>query len=575
MSEVPSRFRRGEAGLALSPFNRRRFLHGSGVAAGSLTLSAAAGCGGKKRSSNAGGAQTSGAGATGAPNKGGMVTVSYNFRQGFDPHTDQAQDTGIMGLFYQTLVRYNPRTWEVEPEIAAHWETPSETELVVTLAPNIRFHDKPPASGRLLRPDDVVYSYQRAQSPEPRFINKSFLSSIDQMQAVDERTLKLTLKRPDVTQLSNLGIFSLAILAREVVEAAKGGITAAENVVGTGAFLLQTSESNVGSTVVRNPAYFKPGLPYLDKVQLRAFQDYQSEWSAFLAGQLDHRFVPGENATQFAADKTNQYRLAWFGDLAYGIAQPNTRVKPLDDPRVTRALRLLIDHDGFKTGWANNWWGRSRFSACFAAATADQWDLSEDEYRQHLEWKQPKDDAIREALTLLSAAGFSKANPLKFTVSCSSGNATESSSGQLAQAQFKQNGQGALDPGLKVTDSASFNQIRAAGDFDYWVGGHSSGGTDPDTFFTSTYATGGGRNYGKMSDPKLDDMIAKQRTMFDEKQRKQAVRDIVLYMIDNIPYSTLVSRYVLNAAQLRVHDLPAASQSFDWGSRYESVWVDR
>ena len=375
-----------------------------------------------------------------------------------------------------------------------------------------------------------------------------------------------------MTQLSNLAIFSLAIMAPEAVEAAKGNVKDPENVVGTGAFVLQTSETNVGSNLIRNPGDYKQGLPYLDQVQLRAFQDYQSEWSAFLAGQLDHRFVSGDVATQVLNEK--KFPTDWFGDLAYGIVMPNTARKPFDDARVSRALRLLVDHDGFKTGWANNWWGRSRFSACFAAATADQWDLSEDEYRGYLEWKQPKDAAIKEALTLLSAAGYNKDKPLKFTVSCSAGNATEQSAGTLAQSQFKQNGQGVIDPGLRVTDAGAMNQIRAAGDFDYWVGGHSSGGTDPDTFLVSTYKTGGGRNYGKMSDSKLDDMISKQRTIFDEKQRKQAVREIVLYMIDNSPYSTLVSRYVLNALQPRVHAFAPSSQSFDWGSRYETVWVD-
>jgi len=480
-----------------------------------------------------------------------------------------------MGLFYDTLVRNNPSTWDIEPNLASKWEVPSQTELVFTLAPNIKWQDKPPASGRPLKVDDIIYSYQRAESPDPRFINKSFLAGIDQMQAVDAQTLKLTLKQPDVTQLSNLAIFSLTVLAPEAVDAAKGNFATAETVVGTGAFILQSSEVDVGSSLARNPGYRKQGLPYLDKVQLRAFQDYGSEWSAFLAGQLDHRFVPGESSTQFASDKKGQYSLDWFGDLAFGIAMPNTTKKPLDDPRVTRALRLLLDHDGFKTGWANNWWGRSRFSACFAAATADQWDLSEDEYRQHLEWKQPKDDAIKQALDLLSSAGFTKSNPLKFTVDCQNGNETESSAGQLAQAQFKQNSQGVVDPTLRVVDSAAANDVRARGDFQYWAGGHSSGGTDPDTYFTSTYKTGGGRNYGKMSDPKLDDMIAKQRTIFDEKARKQAVRDIVLYMIDNIPYSTLVSRYVLNAVQPRVHAFAPSSQTFDWGSRYETVWVER
>jgi len=59
----------------------------------------------------------------------------------------------------------------------------------------------------------------------------------------------------------------MKILAPEVVEAAKGSLATADTVVGTGPFVLRTSEINVGSSLVRNPSYFKPGLPYLDRVE--------------------------------------------------------------------------------------------------------------------------------------------------------------------------------------------------------------------------------------------------------------------------------------------------------------------
>jgi peptide/nickel transport system substrate-binding protein len=544
---------------------RRRLLAGGGAA----FVATLAACRGTRSSTSTTKQATAGA----TPKAGGTLAVSHNFDRGIDPHMNQAQDSGAMGLFYQTLLRFTAPSFGLEPEIATKWEVPSQTELLFTLAPNVRWHDKPPVNGRALKVEDVIYSYQRAGGSDPRFVNRSFLSSIDKMEAVDTRTLKLTLKQADVTQLANLAIFSLAILAPEAVEAAKNTLNTADLTIGTGPFVLQSSEPNVGSAFVRNPNYFKQRLPYLDKVMMRAFKDYESEWAAFVAGQLDHRFVPGESAGSFATDKKDQYGLSWFGDLAYGQTQAHTKKKPFDDPRVTRGLRLLLDHDEFKTGWANNWWGRGRFSVCFAAATADPWDISEDEYRQHLEWKQPKDDAIKESLMLLNAAGFTKDRPLRFTLSCGAGNAPETTSGQLTQAQFKRNSQGVVDPTLRVVDNSAWNQVRANGDFEYYAGGHSSGGTDPDTFFSSTYKTGGSRNYGKMSDPTLDAMFEKQKTLFDEQERKKAVREIVLYMIDNLPYGSHVARYVLNASQARVHDFPPGSQSFEWGDHYETIWL--
>lgn len=549
--------------------SRRRLMQAAGGGAGLAALTLA-GC---RSTSKPTSPPSSGGNAPGnQPKRGGVLTLSDNFQRGFDPHVLQATDTGSFGLFYSTLIRANPKTNELEPDLAAKWESPSQTELVFSLAPNIKWHDKPPASGRPLKVDDIIFSYKRIQTDDPRFINKAYLASIDKMEAVDDQTLRLTLKSPDVTQLSNLAVLSLKILAPEVVE--KGGKPAsADTVVGTGAYVLQTSEVGVGSQLARDPTYYKPGLPYADRVDLRAFKDYGSEWSAFLAGQIDHRWVPGQDSKTFATQKQDQYRLDWFPDLGYDIIQANVQRPPFNDARVTRALRLLVDHDEFKAAWAEVWFGRARYSAMFAAATAEAWDLSEDEYRKYLEWKQPKDDAIKEALSLLAAAGFTKDKPLKFTMSATNGSDYQPPMTQLLQAQFKRSGQGVVDTDLKYYDTTAWTQIRSSSNFDYYAGGHNSGGTDPDSYFTSTFKTGGGRNYGKMSDPQLDQMIAKQRTIFDEAERKKAVRDIIMYAIDHVPYGSIDARYVLNAASLKVHNFPVEGTTNRFGEHYENAWV--
>ena len=68
-------------------------------------------------------------------------------------------------------------------------------------------------------------------------------------------------------------------------------------------------------------------------------------------------------------------------------------------------------------------------------------------------------------------------------------------------------------------------------------------------------------------------MIDKQRTIFDENERKKAVRDIVLYLIDHSPYGSVDARYILNANQLRIHDFPVEGTTNKFGEHYENVWV--
>jgi peptide/nickel transport system substrate-binding protein len=569
-----SRYRPGRASSALS---RRSLLRRAALGSAGITGLGLAACGGSSKGGNS--KPAAGPAGQTTPKRGGTLTVSEAgisgvFSRGFDPHILQATDTGMFGLFYSTLISQNPKTFELEPALASKWEVPSPTELVFTISPNVKWHDKPPASGRALKVDDIIYSYNRIKTDDPKFINKLYLNNVDKMEAPDDHTLKLTLKQPDVTQLGNLGVFSMKILAPEVVEKA-GKFATADTCVGTGAFVLQTSDSPVGASLVRNPTYFKAGLPYLDRVEYKSFKDFESEWAAFLSGQLDYRWVPGDQSGTFANANKDKYSFGWLGDQIYFITQAMTKKKPWDDARITRAMRLLMDHNEFESAWATSWFGRGRQSACFSSATADVWDLSEDEYSKLLEWKPAKDDAIKEALSLLSAAGFTKDKPLKFTLSGTNANDYQAAMVQLAQAQYKKNSQGAVDPEIKYFDTPSWAATRAQGTFEYYVAGHSSGGIDPDTYFSSTYQTGGGRNYGKMSDPQLDQMFAKQRTIFDEKERKKAVRDIILYMVDHCPYGSVVADYILYATPARIQAFPGQGPTFKWGDHYENIWVNR
>jgi peptide/nickel transport system substrate-binding protein len=92
--------------------------------------------------------------------------ISLNFQESFDPHTATTASTSSYGYFYQNLVRANPRTYEIEPELAQRWETPSPTGIIFTLAPTITWHNRAPANGRPLKVEDVVFSHNRARTDD-------------------------------------------------------------------------------------------------------------------------------------------------------------------------------------------------------------------------------------------------------------------------------------------------------------------------------------------------------------------------------------------------------------------------
>ena len=98
---------------------RRRVLQASLVGGAGIAATAVLGCGQGSRPATV-------SAPSAQPKRGGMVTLWHDppkvFNTGLDPHIQQSSFSGRMTMFYQTLVRLNPRTFEVESELAQRWE---------------------------------------------------------------------------------------------------------------------------------------------------------------------------------------------------------------------------------------------------------------------------------------------------------------------------------------------------------------------------------------------------------------------------------------------------------------------
>jgi peptide/nickel transport system substrate-binding protein len=423
---------------------------------------------------------------------------------------------------------------------------------------------------------DVVFSLERVRTNDPRFQSRLLFSSIDKIEAVDANTVRVTTKRPDVTTLGNLAATGAAILAPQVLERWER-LTSAEHAIGTGAFVLQTLDDN-HSSVTRNPDYWKPGLPYLDGIHNQYFSDDAGAYASYLGGTIDlvANPVSGPDAKKlFDEQQSKDFVAEWFKDISWTSVQANTQRKPFDDARVGRAVKLLIDHDEASNEWAVTWFGRGYITS-FLPAGLDEWDFTEEEYRsKYLEYKRPKDEAVREAIRLLNAAGFTRENPLRFATSGISGSFSGNMV-ELHQAQINRLGQGVVQvTDIRLQELAILNNVLARGDFEYSVSNLVPPQPyDVDSWFTTVIYTGGGRNYGKFSDPQVDQMVDRQRTIFDVAQRKTQVKEILNRLIENSPYTGWSGRYVLNIGRRRVKDWAPEGASAKWGYNYEKVWLD-
>ena len=142
---------------------------------------------------------------------------------------------------------------------------------------------------------------------------------------------------------------ALAIIARECVEKF-GDLRKAEAVVGTGPWMLERYDQNVGSKLVRNPAYFLPDLPHIEHVNLIVDEDNGSRMSAFLAGRYDLGWeFPGIiNRVDWVQIKDNVMKrrpvqTAEFPENVMSRIYMRTDKAPFSDVRVRRAMSLAVN----------------------------------------------------------------------------------------------------------------------------------------------------------------------------------------------------------------------------------------
>ncbi len=554
---------------------RRTFLRtsaGAGVGAAAIGL---VGCGDddddddEATATAAAGAATATAAAAAQPKRGGKLTYVPSLPiPHLDIHTSSFFGAGLFSPFiYSTLLRLKVPENLPEPQAAqAMPEQPDPTTMIFKLRPNVAFHDKPPVSGRLATAEDVVYSLERVRTKDPTFINAPHLITVDKVEAVDKLTVKITTKQPDAAMLTIMALYPFSIIAKESVEKF-GDLKPGESAIGTGPFQLKEFTANTSIAYERHPKYFTEGLPYLDEINGVLTPD---PWSRLLSGGIDTTTVP---STEFKDIATRHPELKVHSAGNHGTARGwmlNT-TRAFKDVRVRRAMALLIDQREYRTfesSGAKNW--RESISL---GETHKFWNLSAEETGkfQYYVMDQAEKNAA-EAIKLLEAAGFTKDNPLKIdnVLVRGTGTPTADDTGDFHKTMVERASKGAVKMELRLVDYGTLIPIWAQSQFDTsnsgWVNG-----PDPEQAIAVNQRTGGGRNYGKYSDPELDALIDKQRQTFDIEARKKIIHDILRRIADEVPYVWLGYTEGLVAVRKDVNGLKDTGIQDRW--LYERVWL--
>ena len=225
-------------------------------------------------------------------------------------------------------------------QLATEWSSTEDgMSWTFKLRPGVTFHDGEPFNAAT-----IAWWVPKFAGTENEFMT----SAIASVEAVDDLTVKFTMKNPDPNLLSNMASSFMGIPSPKAYDAAGDsyGITTA---VGSGPFKLESFTVGQETVLVANEAYawasdlsVNQGPPLIKKLTIREIAEDSTAFLELSTGGVDMLMsVPTDFLPRLeAAENVTVGQLPGTGIFYMPI---NTSVTPFDDIKVREAAALAIN----------------------------------------------------------------------------------------------------------------------------------------------------------------------------------------------------------------------------------------
>ena len=597
---------------------RRAALRGATLGGASLAAALALACSGKKESGGTSGPSTSGSGGTAPSSAGGAASTKpltgketveelrerfhgrelrnlpgqkdgpksggvYRRRSNLPISWDFVSPQGALlasyAFFHNALITFaagdyvpNHNQWTIEGDLAQKWEQPDDKTFTFRLFPGIKWQNVPPVNGREFTAEDakfVLDTYKKSPAQAPMF------QHVDRVETPDKSTVVIKMTQPTAYfLLQQLQPFAL-YFSREQLESSnglKGGP------VGTGAFIYESGQQNVGFTAKKNPEYFKKDartgkqLPYVDRVESKFFPDFATALSAFRDKQTDEYYLqtPREirELLKTSPDAIVQITTpppSYQPHVAMRLDKP-----PFNDVRVRRAMSMALDRDAIIDGVTDGFagYGYAQDFTYFG----QEWPWTQKDVGDYNKFN------LAEAKKLMEAAGFGNGfgRTLKFALPTTASGLYYDTFVLMADQWRKLNIQTEI---WAPADIAQVYNQYYAGTFEDMVGtGVIGPGIDPDAFAYEPLHSKSPKNYYLVRDSQVDSWAESQRVELDTEKRKKVLRQIMDRDLDQMYRIWGILPYRIRMRHAYAFNITDEIGAWEpgWGSRgVELVWMNK
>ena len=504
-------------------------------------------------------------GTAATPRQGGVVRMTAPYAASFgnlDPHmSGRSQDGQVHMTIHRTLYIWDSAKGAPALELAtAATGSAGGTVWTFTLRDNAFFHN-----GRKMVADDVVWSFNRLMEPGKGFVGARWV-----------RLIKGAVERergeaPEISGIKKLGEHSVeisftqkvepgflfynmttSILPKEEVEKP----TWATNPVGLGPFKFK--EHIPGSRLVaeRFDKFYKPGLPYLDRVEFPIMAEASARDIAFRNKEVDTSILGPVQYVAYNNDATLKKNILEVAEVFTRSMVMHHDKKPFDDVRVRQAINHAINAQVIVERLARN---KAYRATSWLPITVPGYDPDMKPYAY---------DPAR-ARALLAEAGYPNGFEFEWTTS-----QNESWGLPIVEAVIPMLAQVGIKVKVKVVEVAVLTDIALKGEFQAYIGSSQTGPDPLQTlrcYHSSTPRTS--CNFTGYKNAEFDKLLDEAGTTDDPAKKLELLKQANAHLYTAAPVWFFNYNKAVMAYQPWVHGL--LGNPTELVHQYpEFIWVD-
>ena len=454
---------------------------------------------------------------------------------------------------------------DIVPELATDWAWDEDgTKLVFHLRQGVKWHDGKPFTAADVK---CTWDLIQGKSAERLRVNprKAWYTNLSEVIPNGDYEVTFVLKRPQPAFIALLASGMSPVYPCHVSPAQMR-----QHPIGTGPFKFAEFRPNEFIKVVKNPDYWKPGLPYLDAIEYTILRNRSTAILAFVTGKYELTFA-GTLTIPLTRDLQKQ-RPDAVCEMPPGSVNTNLIINrekpPLDNPELRRAMSLAIDRQAFIDILTE---GKGFRGAAMQPPPGGQWGMPLD-MLEKLPGYGPDVTANRDkAREIMKKLGYGPDKRMSIKVTTRDIPPYRDPAVILIDQLKEIYIEGELEP---VDTAQWYPKVMRK---DYTVALNLTGTyvDDPDAMLYESYACGGIGNYNGYCNPEIDRMIAQQSMELDQEKRKRIVWEIERRLTEDDAKPLIYFNRGGTCWDPKVKGLTVMVNSIYNGWRMEDVWFDK